>query len=556
MASYLSNRLQWLINGITKFRYGNRYFRFGTTRYDEFGRLAHSFDEMAESVVRSVHSPLTITDLDLRIIYANQQFLEVTGKKSAEEVAGQFYPDVSVYPYGTEYCPVTALQNNSGMAEVFYENRTEQFLQGNANYFYDENGKRLGYIVTSTDVTDLSLKQIQLEKTRAAAELASRHKSDFLARMSHELRTPMNAILGINAVTQAKIQNVLDKAEFAELSGSLRQLQTSSSHLLGILNDMLDISNLETGTVELVNRPLDLNGMLDEIVGMLRLNCNSKHLELTTQLDQFTPFHFVADGLRLRQALSNILNNAVKYTQENGKVELITERQERRDGKSLISFTVRDTGIGISQDAFERIFHPFEQADVRITRQYGGSGLGLAIAQQILGLFGSDIHVKSELGKGSEFSFAVWLQEDVETGKEDAYDVKGRFVGQKALVIDDVYVNRLVLVSLLKEAGFTTVEAKDGSEGLQKFAESAENEYDVVFMDIQMPVMDGYKATESIRHLPRQDAKVVPIVAISANAFNEDIDKSLASGMNSHYAKPINMEVLSAVLMKHCKPTE
>ncbi|MDR3108839.1 MAG: response regulator, partial [Planctomycetaceae bacterium] len=556
MASYLSNRLQWLINGITKFRYGDRYFRFGTNRYDEFGRLARSFDDMADSIVLSVHSPLVITDMELKIIYANAQSLDVIGKCDIQDVVGKSYEFLSVYPFGTEYCPITTLLRGSGSASVYYDERTGLFLQGNASYITDERGKQVGYIITSVDVTELSRKQLQLEKANAAMELANSHKSDFLSRMSHELRTPMNAILGINNIAQSKIREFSNRAEFTDLNAHLTQLQTSSTHLLRMLNDILDISNLETGSIELFDMPIDLNVMLNEIEGVMRLNCKSKGLGLSVDIEEFSPPNFVADGLRLRQALNNLLNNAVKYTPEGGKIELAVKRKAQRGGKALLLFTVRDNGIGISEDAIEKIFRPFEQGNDDIRKLYGGSGLGLAITQQILKLFHSEIHVESKLGKGSEFRFEVWLTEDENAAeRSSAIEVKGHFKGQRALIIDDVRLNRMVLASLLKEAGFIADEAIDGSEGLKMFADSPEKFYDVIFMDIQMPIMDGYIATESIRALEREDAKKIPIVAISANSFKEDIDKSIASGMDAHHAKPITMETLTQILMEYCKPT-
>ncbi|MDR2438574.1 MAG: response regulator [Planctomycetaceae bacterium] len=556
MASYLSNRLQELINGISKFRSGARYFRFRTKRRDEFGRIADSFDEMADSLTRSIHSPLVITDMNFHIIYANEPSLKVWGIDKLEKILGTSYNDLSIYPFGTKYCPIMALQKGEGKAEVFYESRSKQFLQGDANYFIDENGQKAGYIITSNDVTDLSLKQIEVKQAMAAAELASKHKSDFLSRMSHELRTPMNAIIGMNNIAQSKIRNIHDNAEYTELSEYLLLLKDSSSHLLSLLSDILDISNLETGSIKLIDQPLKLDEILEDITGVLRLNCISKRLELITQFEKLEQNNFIADGLRLRQVLNNILNNAVKYTQEGGKIEFIVKCKERRNGKSLISFTVRDTGIGISLDALRTIFRPFEQADSQITRNYGGSGLGLTIAQEILKLFDSEIHATSTLGSGSEFNFAIWLQEDENANRIVACDVRGYFRGQKALVVDDVFINRIVLVSLLNEAGFIAIEAKDGLEGLKKFEESSEGTFNVIFMDIQMPIMDGYETTTAIRQLQRKDAQTVPIVAISANAFKEDIDKSIASGMNSHYAKPINMDILSVILLTYCQPTQ
>jgi signal transduction histidine kinase/CheY-like chemotaxis protein/HAMP domain-containing protein len=553
MASYLSNRLQRLIRGVAQFRSGRRHFRFQTDRRDEFGQLADAFDDMAESITHSVHSPLVITDKSLNVIYANKYALTVTGQKSLEDIIGQPYSLKSVYPFGSECCPITALRNGSGKAKVFFDERSGKYLQGKANYFRDAHGRITGYIITSNDVTDLSKKQIELEQATIAAEAASRHKSEFLARMSHELRTPMNAILGMNNITQSKIRNIADNADIAELGDYLEQLRQSSNHLLLLLNDILDISKLETGSIQLIDKPLNLFALLKDVEGILRLNGAGKKLHLTVKFAEFTPSYFITDGLRLRQVLNNLLDNAVKFTQEGGSVEFIVDRKDRNNGKALLNFTVRDSGVGIKPEALENIFQPFEQGGQFATYNFSGSGLGLPIAQKVLQLFGSEMFVQSKIGSGSEFHFSLWLQEDENAKQLNVQDVKGLFAGQTALVIDDVFINRMVLVALLKEAGFKTEEAKDGAEGLLRFTNSPEDSIDIIFMDIQMPVMNGYDSAASIRQLDRADAKTVPIVAISANAFQEDIDKSLISGMNSHYAKPIKMDALSSILMQYCK---
>jgi signal transduction histidine kinase len=558
MASYLSNCLKWLIAGISRFRAGARYFRFDTTRKDEFGQLADSFDDMAENIVNSVHHPQIITDLKLFVIYANTQVLPLLNK-SLDRVLGKPYNEVSLYPYNSPYCPVTALQTTgSHKAKVFYDEKTGKYWQGEANYFVDQSGSQVGYIITSNDVTELQMQQIELEKAKQLAESVSKHKSSFLARMSHELRTPMNAMMGIHSVAQQKISNVGNREEYTELEQYLDSIRNSSKGLLFLLNDILDMSNLETNTVKLVPQPFNMNEILESLAGIFLLNCSAKQLNFTHQFTSFKPADFFADGLRLRQILNNLVNNAIKFTKEGGEVKLSVTQKERTDGKTLVAFSVQDTGIGISKENTEKIFRPFEQADESFSREYSGSGLGLSIVQQLLHLFGSEIHVNSELGKGSEFFFEIWLQEEEKKEKastEEVVEVDGKFDGQRALVVDDVAINRMVLVSLLKIAGFATDEAKDGIEGVKKFSESKENEYSIVFMDLQMPTMDGFEATLTIRDLDRADAKTVPIVAISANAFHEDIAKSLESGMNSHYAKPIKMDSLSSILWKYCKAT-
>jgi CheY-like chemotaxis protein len=291
--------------------------------------------------------------------------------------------------------------------------------------------------------------------------------------------------------------------------------------------------------------------MLEGVAEKARQDCDAKQLKLTTHFDKFTPKYFVTDGARLQHILLNLLNNAIKYTPEFGNIDIIIEQKERRNGKSLFWFAVRDTGVGIAPNYIEKIFHPFEQIGSGFD---GGTGLGLTIVRRTLKLFGTDIHVLSELGKGSEFSFEVWIREKETQSDSRIENMAGCFTGQRALVVDDVRLNRIVLVNLLHEAGFEVDEAEDGKQGLEMFERSSEGGYSIVLMDIQMPVMNGWESTMEIRKLPRPDAKTVPIVAISANAFQDDIEKSYASGMNAHYAKPIQREILSEILKNYCRP--
>ncbi|GHT14291.1 hypothetical protein FACS1894170_11170 [Planctomycetales bacterium] len=469
-----------------------------------------------------------------------------------EDFVGESYFAHSIYPYGTEYCPITALLL-SKTPKVMYEKSSDKYWQGRANFFSDPHGNMVGYVITSVDVTDISRKTNELERAKDQAETASRHKSDFLARMSHELRTPMNAILGMNLLSQTRIKQLQGNQDLTELQQYLNEIRRSSEHLLNAINDILDISNLESGTVTLTSESLDLNAILDDVVHGVVLNCQSKKITSRVEIDTFDQPKVFVDGLRLRQILNCVLTNAVKFTPEGGNVCFCVKRKEAKDCKILVAFSVRDTGVGISADSMQRILQPFEQIE-----QEGalceGNGLGLAIVQQLLALFGSKIEIQSEFGKGSEFSFEIWFEEDPETCKVSAAHSLDCFKGQRALVIDDVTVNRLVLVALLKEAGLITDEAKNGAEGAEKFAQSPEHYYSMVFMDIQMPIMNGYESTRAIRALDRSDARSVPIVAVSANAFQSDIDQSLSAGMNSHYAKPITRDTVFDILTAHGTP--
>ncbi|MDR2351704.1 MAG: response regulator, partial [Deltaproteobacteria bacterium] len=253
------------------------------------------------------------------------------------------------------------------------------------------------------------------------------------------------------------------------------------------------------------------------------------------------------------QVLINLLGNSVKFTPEGGTIEFIIKRKDRANGKALIEFTVRDTGIGISEEALSAIFQPFEQGGGTITNRYGGTGLGLTISRHIVHLMGGDIIVKSEVNKGSEFSFAIWLKETEIILKEELehVDPTGRFVGKNLLLVDDVDLNRKIARAMLKVTGINVEEAEDGVVALKKFEESSPNAYDIILMDVQMPNMDGYQASTAIRSLSREDAQKVPIIALTANAFKEDIDRALKAGMNAHIAKPVKQDKIVEVISKY-----
>jgi len=242
--------------------------------------------------------------------------------------------------------------------------------------------------------------------------------------------------------------------------------------------------------------------------------------------------------------LINLLGNAVKFTPGYGKVSCHITAKDRRDGKVLIMFAVSDTGIGIPPGVIDMLFEPFQQANSQITQKYGGTGLGLAISKSIVKIFGGDILVHSVEGKGSEFSFGLWLEETEARQMEEMpiHDITGKLEGKKALLVDDVEINRVIAISMLENTGLIIDEADDGDVALKMFKASAENEYNIIYMDVQMPVMNGYDASRAIRTLERGDAKTVPIVALTANAFKEDIDKALACGMNAHLPKPMDQE--------------
>jgi CheY-like chemotaxis protein/nitrogen-specific signal transduction histidine kinase len=388
------------------------------------------------------------------------------------------------------------------------------------------------------------------------ANKANEHKGEFLARMSHEIRTPMNAIIGLANIVQRNLGDHNAPKEEAvdidEVKEHVRQIETSSQHLLNLLNDILDISKIEAGKIALSPEIVDLRQLVDTVVSIIKPRCDDKDVVFDVALEEFTPDTFAADSLRLRQVLINLLGNAVKFTPAKGRIEFSISRANQREGRSLVEFAIRDTGIGISPEEMAGIFQPFEQASGKITKKYGGTGLGLTISRHIVQLFGGDITVRSDAGQGSEFSFAIWLDETAESVAEEvaAADSSGKLDGRRVLLVDDVDLNRKVAKAMLKRTGITIDEAEDGLVAVRRFEESPENTYDAILMDVQMPHMNGYEASRAIRALDRADAQRVPIIALTANAFKEDIDKALLAGMNDHIAKPVKMEQLVEVLFK------
>ena len=428
----------------------------------------------------------------------------------------------------------------------------------------DEAGQPRQILGISRDVTERKRNEAELEQHRHhleemvdertaalllakdAAEAANRAKSTFLANMSHELRTPMNAIMGM---TDLALRRATDDSQKLQLA----KVVQASRHLLGVINDILDLSKIEAERLTLENIPFRLSEVVDTLSGMVSQRVVEKNLAFDVKIAPELVNHtFQGDPLRLGQILLNLTGNAIKFTAE-GSISLMVFPAEMADATALLRFEVRDSGIGIAPGDQARLFTAFEQADGSTTRQYGGSGLGLAISRRLAEMMGGQIGVESTPGQGSTFWFTVRLEKAGETLEAAATPgwglaeaaIMSRYAGARVLLVEDEPINQEVATELLKEVGLHVDLANDGEQAL---AMVQRTRYDLILMDLQMPRMNGIEATSAIRRLP--EGKEVPILAMTANAFNEDRQRCLAAGMNDHIGKPVEPGKLFETLLK------
>jgi len=385
---------------------------------------------------------------------------------------------------------------------------------------------------------------------------ASTSKSQFLSTMSHEIRTPLNAIIGMTGIGK-KAQDMDEKDR------AFIKIENASSHLLGVINDVLDMAKIEADKLELSPVEYNFEKMLQKVITVVSYRAEEKQQSLTVSVDSTIPEFIVGDDQRLAQVITNLLSNAIKFTPEGGIIELKASLDEKSGDECRLRIEVADSGIGLSPEQQNKLFKMYEQAESGTSRKFGGTGLGLSISKRIIELMSGSIWVESELGSGARFIFTVkvlssekrsdYIDEQTDattTQSDDLNNMDGRFTGMRMLIAEDIEINREILISQLEHTGLVIVSVENGKEALN-MVEAATEMFDIILMDVQMPVMDGLEATRRIRALPSCKSDKLPIIAMTANVFKEDIEDCLEAGMDDHISKPLDNDRVFEVLGKY-----
>ena len=435
-------------------------------------------------------------------------------------------------------------------AGLFYSISRRRLADQKAEYEKRNNEIQI-QALREMQVANKKLKKAKDIATEAlqTAENANKAKTDFLSNMSHDIRTPMNAIIGMTSLIRHDAGNKAKVIEYAD------KIDISSQHLLGIINDILDMSKIEAGKTVFKYTDFSMPDLIEELNTIFQPQIAERNQTLMVIKENIRHEWVNGDQVHLMQIFSNLLSNAVKYTQEGGKIQFLVEECETKSSVyAKYRFLVSDNGMGMSADFKETIFDPFTRAEGSVTNKIQGTGLGMAITRNLVEAMGGTIDVESELGQGSCFEVLIDLRiaEDrsvsstVQEEKNEQND--NIFQGMRFLCAEDNELNAEILTELLKIEGAECTICENGEEILKTFEKSAPGDYDMILMDVQMPVMNGYEATEAIRRSSHELAKKIPIIAMTANAFSEDIQHSLAAGMNAHVSKPVEMRVLEKTI--------
>ena len=382
-----------------------------------------------------------------------------------------------------------------------------------------------------------------LENAVNVAHRACEAKSDFLSRMSHDIRTPMNGIIGMTRIAK---QNIRDGEKVADC---LEKINLASDHLLALINDILDVTKMEAGKFDLSKEPFDLLRVLKDVEVVMSDSAVNAGLTLAVNSDKLKHPYVIGSALNVKRVIMNLVSNAIKYNKRGGSVDVSVYEKIIEGGDREYVFTIKDTGIGMSDDFLQHIFEPFSRENEGPKAKADGTGLGMTIVKNLTELMGGTVWVESKLGEGSCFEVTIPLEVDANptgglSGTTQAVDLEG----MKILLVEDNELNLEIATYMLEDAGGVVTTALDGQAALQIFADNPPGTFDIILMDIMMPIMDGYTASREIRNMDRPDAKEIPIIAMTANAFSDDVQKAKQAGMNAHIAKPLDVDKMFAVI--------
>ena len=517
--------------------------------------------EILEDVVRAEIDFITYVDVNTRvtrtIITDEQTDVTPPAEGDYDETNREAIP-VFVHPEDREYCEKQLaipfiqqeLEKKDHMVVSYRLLCGECYRRKELSISYYK-GDRNTLVLVRRDVTD-SYEEEQKQKERLYyalmdARRANQEKNEFLERMSHEIRTPMNSIIGLSYLTSENVDNEKQVLE------NLTKINVSAHFLLSFINDILNLSQIESGNVALIQEDVNLDDFFEELSTGIGKKAENKEIHFAMEKRSDFGQKYSFDAEKLRKALYNILENAVKFTQPEGKVDFIIEKTQETDSVSTLRIEIRDNGIGIDEGFLPYIFDPFEQEGNRNTTLNGGTGLGLAIARNIIEFMDGRIDAYSEKGKGSTFVVTITLakaaddeQSAHKRNKSDNMDYD--FTGKRALLVEDNEINIEITKNILLHKNLEVEVALDGEEGVNCYLGHEPGYYDVILMDIRMPVMDGLTATKQIRASGRADSLQIPIVAMTANVFEEDVRKSFEAGMDAHLSKPFDIKQMYFVL--------
>ena len=577
---HINQPLRRVIHLIDDIRAGRREIALVNQQKDEWGAISTALlnmsvelgrsQDMLKNIINTVPIRVFWKDREFRYLGCNPTFARDAGKSDPAEIIGM---DDFQMPWREQADRFRADDREvmeSGVGKLFYE---ECMTTHDGRNVWQNTSKiplknsadeTVGVLGIYEDITQRKQDEAELRKyqehledlvqerttalsiAKEMAEAASRSKSLFLANMSHEVRTPMNGILGMIELVIRRIEDPVQKKQ-------LQKAQVSAQNLLRIINDILDISKIEAERMTLEKMRFKLDDVFDHLTSLIAQKALDKGLDLRMEIPaELGNCGFIGDSLRLEQILLNLVSNAVKFT-EKGCVTLHVLMVEETDSERLLRFEVRDTGIGISAEDQKRLFTAFEQADGSMTRKYGGTGLGLAISKRLAQMMGGTMGVESAVGQGSTFWFTVRLDKAVDTVLQETLNatespeslLRRKFSGTRVLLVEDEPINQEVSRHLLEEVGLQVDLAQDGLQALEM---AGQNRYALIMMDIQMPNLNGIDATRAIRLLPKHGD--VPILAMTANAYDEDRKACIAAGMNDHISKPVAPEALFKTLLK------